>query len=149
MRESVRAAQDGRENDNLRLAYRLLCRTQQEGASMNAMRIFFCCAVLAVAGCVLDGPEESDDPVADELEEAALQYEDVISSLHRTADGQYASDLGPVEVIPDDDADPGARDQGGAVWTSQMNVCWWDQGYRHCCGGSECCVWIDGYRYCG
>ena len=116
---------------------------------MNVLRMIVCCAVLAIAGCALQGPEESADPVADKLEEAALQYEDVMSSLRLTADGQYDSDLGPVEVIVDDDADADARDRDGAVLAPQMNVCWWDQGYRHCCGGWECCVWIDGYRYCG
>jgi len=119
---------------------------------MNATRVACCCAVLAIAGCVLQGSGESADPVADELEEAALQYQDIASSLRPTADGRYTSDLGPVEVLREVDSEGGdvnARARDGGEWTSQMNVCWWDQGYRHCCGGSTCCVWIDGYRYCG
>jgi hypothetical protein len=130
----------------MRVAYGLLCRAQRKGEAMIALRVFFCCAVLAAGGCVLDGGEESADSI-DTLEEAALQYEDVMSSLRLTADGQYTSDLGAVELIGDD-ADAVALDKDGAS-TSEMNICWWDQGYRHCCGGSTCCVWIDGYRYCG
>ena len=63
-------------------------------------------------------------------------------------DGSFTSDLGPIDIVEDDDAT--ARKVGEGDDDPDMRwVCWDDAGYRSCCTGNWCCFWDGSQWYCG
>lgn len=127
---------------------------------MNTLKVFFCCAALAltglaITGCALDDREYpettvvAEDPVAERLLQAHSDREEIMSSLRQDDDGQFTSDLGPVEVTTSE-GDATARKLGGGGETDLRRVCWQDEGgYWTCCQGTRCCFYYEGQEYCG
>lgn len=78
----------------------------------------------------------------------------MLSTIHSSGDGEYASELGPVNMVTEDELDRIVDERisapieagGGAELQVQ---CWlWDAECYGCCHGNVCCTYCRGIPGC-